>query len=81
MTRQDAFPVLEDDAVLRVRVGATLLDQVQGVVGLGGQLGVADAADRGSRRGRGDGATDDEGGQDGGCGADASDPWGNLMAS
>lgn len=81
LTGQDAFPVLEDGAVLRVRVGAALLNQVEGVVRLGGQVAVADAADRGGRRGGSDGAADEEGGQNGGCGADAGDSWGNLMPS
>jgi hypothetical protein len=38
---QDAFPVLEDGAVLVERVGAAPLDQVERVVGLGRQVAVA----------------------------------------
>lgn len=82
LARQDPFPVLEDRPVLLVRERTALLDQVEGVVRLGGQVAVADAADRGGRRsGGGDGASDEEGGQDGGRGTDASDSWGNLMPS
>src|SRR5689334_4240378 len=72
---QDAFTVREDDSVLRVRERPALVDQVEGVVRLGGQGVVADAADgvgRGVRAGGGDGAAHEKGGQQKGGGTDAS---------
>src|SRR3954468_20140431 len=50
---QDALAVGEDGAVLLVRERTALVDQVEGVVRLGGQGAVADAAHgRGGRGGR-----------------------------
>lgn len=81
LVRKDAFAVLEDGAVLGEGEGAARLDQVERVVRLGRQCAVADVADGGRRRGRGDrgGAADEEGGCEGDQGADASGAWGNLM--
>lgn len=52
LVRQDALPVVEDAVVFGVRVRAALVDQVDGVVGLVGKLGLAQVRDVGAWRAR-----------------------------